>query len=584
MNNLKYFPFERNQYYYGKLLTEQDFTAEQRYMNDKRRLHARFLHGVGVAAGLKVVAVDEKSVSVEDGVAVDFSGREIVVDAPAVKRLSTIDGFEAVMERGAGDLAYLCIEYQERDEAPAHSIAAGGSSQPEFDRKREGYRLYLTDREPESRAALLSELVRREEILYEDRFITVRQTFPRSVNPGEQFETVISVENRGNAVTLDISIKEELEGAVWEGEKELAAVFRELFLNRGERKEQSFYLRSFHLKQGSVSVTLRPEQMTVRAGRDELHPAAKKRMNVEFTGLNAMEAMERRYFDGAMENAVRENYPQGIYLAKITLIRTEGTYMIESVVPMPFGQYVYSTQLLAGMIKELFRERRALAAGEAGGAFPYGKAAKEDGSAAALEPLAGEGAGRILTSQGTVQISLGVGGKRGQRFFSPEIFHGLGLGPVQIELAIQEDDVFYSGSPEIFEEMEVKAELAARLNASKGAFVVGVRLTEPTGRQSVAVRWRAQAFPMPEELGTEKHMYIVPGKLELRVRETYYLEAVCENVPGATVLWSVAEPFGGTVDSDGAYTAPNVPGVYEVTAQCQEAPGLKASLFVVVRE
>ena len=44
MKNLKYFPFDRNQYYYGKLLTEQDFIQEQRYMNDKRRLHNRFLH------------------------------------------------------------------------------------------------------------------------------------------------------------------------------------------------------------------------------------------------------------------------------------------------------------------------------------------------------------------------------------------------------------------------------------------------------------------------------------------------------------------------------------------------------------
>ena len=93
MNNIKYFPFERNRYYYGKLLTEQDFIQEQKYFNDKRRLHNRFLHGVGIAAGLRVVMVDEKSISVEDGVAFDFSGREILVDIPSVYRLSTIDGF-----------------------------------------------------------------------------------------------------------------------------------------------------------------------------------------------------------------------------------------------------------------------------------------------------------------------------------------------------------------------------------------------------------------------------------------------------------------------------------------------------------
>ncbi|MFR8166048.1 MAG: hypothetical protein ACLU8D_08775 [Enterocloster sp.] len=55
MKNLQYFPFERNRYYYGKLLTEQDFNSEQRYFNDKRRMVNRFLHGSGVAAGLTVV-------------------------------------------------------------------------------------------------------------------------------------------------------------------------------------------------------------------------------------------------------------------------------------------------------------------------------------------------------------------------------------------------------------------------------------------------------------------------------------------------------------------------------------------------
>ena len=30
MRNRKYFPFERNNYYFGKLLTARDFEAEQR--------------------------------------------------------------------------------------------------------------------------------------------------------------------------------------------------------------------------------------------------------------------------------------------------------------------------------------------------------------------------------------------------------------------------------------------------------------------------------------------------------------------------------------------------------------------------
>ena len=98
MKNLQYFPFERNRYYYGKLLTEQDFNSEQRYFNDKRRMVNRFLHGSGVAAGLTVVGIDEKSISLEAGLALDGAGREIVAERPAVVRLEQLDGFSRLSE------------------------------------------------------------------------------------------------------------------------------------------------------------------------------------------------------------------------------------------------------------------------------------------------------------------------------------------------------------------------------------------------------------------------------------------------------------------------------------------------------
>ena len=72
MKNLKYFPFERNRYFYGKLLSVDDFEAEQRYMNDKRRMLNRFLYGTGVVCGMQVVEVDDLTVSLERGLALDF--------------------------------------------------------------------------------------------------------------------------------------------------------------------------------------------------------------------------------------------------------------------------------------------------------------------------------------------------------------------------------------------------------------------------------------------------------------------------------------------------------------------------------
>ena len=82
----------------------------------------------------------------------------------------------------------------------------------------------------------------------------------------------------------------------------------------------------------------------------------------------------------------------------------------------------------------------------------------------------------------------------------------------------------------------------------------------------------------------EPRLSIGPSKLEMRVRESYYLEAEAENIPGAEILWEVRSKEGGFVSRDGMYTAPNQPGVYEIQAWCQEMPKLRASLYVIVRE
>ena len=72
--------FCRNSYYRGKLLTERDFTDEQRYGIDKLRLHEQRLHGWGVVCGLLLKPhpyCPERRVAVSDGFAIDNCGREI---------------------------------------------------------------------------------------------------------------------------------------------------------------------------------------------------------------------------------------------------------------------------------------------------------------------------------------------------------------------------------------------------------------------------------------------------------------------------------------------------------------------------
>ena len=43
--------FERNKYFYGKLMTVSDFELEQEYFNGKRYLLNRLIHGKGLLFG-----------------------------------------------------------------------------------------------------------------------------------------------------------------------------------------------------------------------------------------------------------------------------------------------------------------------------------------------------------------------------------------------------------------------------------------------------------------------------------------------------------------------------------------------------
>jgi hypothetical protein len=96
----------RPNYFTGRLLTAEDFQAEQDYQRGQRWLHNRLLHGAGVVTGL-AVTVSGGSVHVTPGVALDCLGREIVV--PHADTL-------ALPNKGVR--LYLCVAYAERGSEP----------------------------------------------------------------------------------------------------------------------------------------------------------------------------------------------------------------------------------------------------------------------------------------------------------------------------------------------------------------------------------------------------------------------------------------------------------------------------------
>jgi hypothetical protein len=69
---------QRNRYFRGKLLTVADYTTEQRYHIEHRRLINRALHGWGVISGFAVETIEGGALRISPGLAFDPEGRELV--------------------------------------------------------------------------------------------------------------------------------------------------------------------------------------------------------------------------------------------------------------------------------------------------------------------------------------------------------------------------------------------------------------------------------------------------------------------------------------------------------------------------
>ena len=570
MKNLQYFPFERNQYYYGKLMTQQDFVSEQKYMNDKRRLINRFLHGTGVVSGLQVVRMDEKSFSVEAGLALDEVGREILVSQPAVLRLDQMDGYEQLQEQCSSDAAYLCIAYQEEDVYPSRGMGAGKQGQV-YEKIREGYRLYLTSDPYEEDGDTLASMADLRLTIFENEEMAVTQLMPAFVQAGERFDIIVRIEAKKAVNDLALSFTESLICLLCDGKDTLQGSWSGSLKEAGDRAELRFPMEAFSVENGMGELILPPYRLKITQGGRDLHSRNEIRGKIRISSRDTYRELVESYFQNGMNHILGTSYPRGIYLAKFYLVPTGHGFLLERVETVPFEQRVYSAFLNMGITERILKEVREL------------QSVRQEGGKTAETGSRNRG-GRKDTASGTCVISLGIGGKAGEKYFSGEIVHGLGLGRMKISLSLDIDGFQYAGSAEIFDDVKLKAELASKVNCERGSFMIGIRLLEPSVLESVQVRWVAERIPDEEVQGREAHIRVLPDKPEMKVMQSRYFRTETENLEGMTILWEVCTPNGGSVTRDGRYTAPDTEGIYEVAAFCQEMPSIRNSVFVIVRE
>lgn len=592
MLNRKYFPFQRNNYYYGKLLTARDFEDEQRYFNDKRRLANRLTGANGIVAGLGVIRADDASLVIQAGCATDAAGREIVVPATRVVKLSTIEGFAQL----ASSSALLGIRY---DEQPAEEMYAvmDPSGETRYNRVREQYALTLLDEE--LAAAIPSPLDGFVGVtpLYSDPEVELVQRTPLYVTRGSCVRVATTIRRTGPG-TGEYAFAYRLDAPGFAGPDGPGAdvACENLRLSQGQEHTVYTVLRPEEYLWGGGDTALTLSNFAIRRGDETFAVSQNLEIPLKPVDCSIEERYLADYYEKSMDTELEESYDERLWLARVRLIRQGSAVIIDRVEPAPWGQYSYNAQQLMTLRRlEKFYPDRETAAAPTAAAVP---AAGARVTADRPEPARS-------TACGVFDFPLGMGAGKGP-LFSDEIMHGLGPGPVCVQVGVEyitsdangnasgevlfgDASLFAADRPASGAERVYQVTTGVKVLPERGTFVVGLRLGEETGLISLRIRWFAfrageidKQF-QPHRAG-EPMLLVNPDTIVLQPKSTAHIAPVFINMPSEACNFSIKDPEGGSIDNNGTYTAPAREGVYEIRVEAVSDPSVYTYAFAIVSQ
>lgn len=586
MNNKKYYPFKRNNYFYGKLLTVRDFEEEQRYFNDKRRLNNFLVSGAGVVSGLNVVCIDEKTVSIESGMALDYLGREIIVEEPVINKLNVIDGFEYISDYGR---AYLCIEYMESYEEKVPSVTGGADSDNFYNRIKEGYHLFITGSVEDKRLLTKDYLFEDRQVIYSDENITIEQSVPLMAGRGEKVAIDVYIEKKNLPKIIEVDYNINLNCLKSEdGKNTIRVYYRDLDIKENKKTRITVYAVSDDVEEekGIIEI-IGGGSVTVGSSVYNMEKTAVFKMDITNKSF-ALGAVEK-YMDRHFDDVVTIGSENCIYLCSMNIIKNGGEYLIEDFEPMPFNQYLPSNTMLMAIINH-----EAKRAGSNLERIPLDASYLQEESRSSINIS-------DYVSSGEEIIEIDILSKN-KSYFSEEIAHGLGKGNVMVNAALVEDDeeggIFsikknFAGDMSVFEGTDFEPDLSGTkigviIYPERGTFRIGLKFLKDANVPAVKVNWwtvktgSGSNADISEVSGVT--IRIDPNTITIGTREKYKFEAIISGTVSRECRWSVKDRDGGIIDANGVYMSPSQEGVYEVVVGMVKYPDIKASAFVVVKE
>ncbi|MBO4899215.1 MAG: hypothetical protein J5509_02900 [Lachnospiraceae bacterium] len=590
MPNSQLYPFERNRYYPGKMLTTADFQAEQSYHINKMRFMNSLMYGSGIVCGCGVFNLDDLSILVESGVVIDSTGREIIIDSSVVKKLSTIEGFDQINS----EIVSLCVRFKETD---IHSVYAVGHTDAdqdyEFNRISEGFELFLVNKDEYDEGIDLN-----------SEFLSREQVFKGADFEGSLVMPTIACKGRNVRVRLEIRKTTDAEARLSfkgildipgftapDGSQQIEIGVDDLELMEGEVTYRDYWMNVQNMPGIESNVILRSGSAAAFINDAAIPAQSSVTLRVRLADESPASLVGREL--GRLNLEMRQGMgDDSIKLCDIRLMRTDSAYVIEEILDLKKNEYIdlpaqnaIRNEYMEYYVKEAeITPPVAVAAPETKGTPEAAITATE------LKNVA----------TGVLEIPLGKDAKAGDIRYSGEITHGLGSGNVYVSIGyeyLSADQALGAnakstvyGNPELFSRQSqqlVDTETAVRVLNDKGSFVVAARLLHDVEYLVLTYRWVAIKFPSGNDVEAAdyygKSITAKTPTVVMRPRENYYFGVQFNNMDPVSITYELTASGSGEVTTDGVYTAPAKEGVYEIRIYCSDMPMVCTYAYAIVK-
>ena len=591
MSNSQLYPFERNRYYPGKLLTSADFQAEQNYHINKGRFLNGMMYGSGVVCGMGVFSLDDISILVESGVALDGTGREIILDTSVVKKLSAIEGFDSLKT----DMVTLKIRYKEQDVHSVYSVNhKEDEKEYEYNRIAESYELFLTDRDDNDIPYNPETEFLTKETLFKSENFSGEVMIPATVCRGKNVKIVLEIKKLSDA-DVSLSCRGILEIPVFvtpEGENVMEIGAEDLFLQKGESYKKEYWVRVMDTEAEESELILRSGSATAFEDDNAIKTASHFALRVVLSHSSPLELVSRETGKINLEMWSMGQGDDSISLADIKLVRNPGNYIVEKIEDPSEKKYVLTPaqEIMRNNYLSYYQKDVEL------------KKEKEKEEKTLPVSKGGEKSEFSNIATGVLEVPLGRNAREGEIRYSGEIAHGLGPGNVYVdigynyvsdtpEMGANQKSVIY-GNPGLFSHSSnvlADVETAVKVLNEKGSFVVAAKLLRNVDYLVLTFKWVAIRFPSGDDIALTEDYYdksisVDTPTVIMGGKESHFFGVRFNNMRACSITYELTSPGSGEISSDGIYTAPAKEGVYEIRIYCTDMPVICTYAYAIVKK